>query len=447
MDHYQHNDAGEWAGRADAEYKWIDNAFLKSFRFGARYTDKEAITRETGYNWSLLSAQYWLPGGESYITDPGYEGASEEVDFSHFFRGDNPAIPGTWFPSASLVGSGTDSAYAILKASETQGWGWVPLGPEAYLDKTPATDNIAGGLNDQTEKTKAAYALLRFGSDGDGSMPHFDGNIGLRVFQTRNDASGSGLVLGTLSQTATVNACVAEATTRGYSNPADACSALQSALNFVSSPVEDNAVSPKNHYTDWLPSLNLRFFLQEDLFLRLAAGRAIYRPQFYQLNTFAQLGFNFDSFGIPVNYGTPQQQFAFTGTGASPDLKSQKSDQFDASLEYYFGNAGQLSAAVFYKKLSDLILAENTMETFTNADGQSLDFNVLRYVNADKASVKGVELAYQQFYDFLPRPFDGFGLLANLTYVDSNVPNVPLNIFDSSDLNFTTLDLPVEGVS
>ena len=68
-------------------------------------------------------------------------------------------------------------------------------------------------------------------------------------------------------------------------------------------------------------------------------------------------------------------------------------------------------------------------------------------MNADKATVKGIELAYQQFYDFLPRPFDGLGLLANFTYVDSNVPNVPLNIFDNSDVTSNKLDLPVEGVS
>ena len=99
----------------------------------------------------------------------------------------------------------------------------------------------------------------------------------------------------------------------------------------------------------------------------------------------AKVGFSrYYAYSLPVNYGTPQQQFTLTGTGASPDLKSQKSDQFDASLEYYFGNAGQLSAAVFYKRLRNLIIAENTVETFTNANGNSADFNLLRYVNADK---------------------------------------------------------------
>jgi TonB-dependent receptor len=457
MDHYQHNDAGEWASRADAEYKWLDNSFLKSFRFGARYTDKEAITRETGYNWGLLSSLHGLEwcGCSIPITGSQFQGDTTLVGFNNFFRGNNPAVPGTWFPSGGLVGQGPESAYETLKNARSQSWSWTPLGPNAYLNKTPATDNVSGGLNDQLEKTYAGYGLLRFGMD-DGPLGHFDGNIGVRVVRTENDASGSGLQVGNLQVAVPGNnnptideqvaVCAANAVAQGF-DPVQACAPLRTALIFKSATINDNPISPKNHYTDVLPSLNLRFFLQDNLFLRLAAGRAIYRPQFYQLNTFASLGFNFQSNGLPVNYGTPQQQFTLTGTGASPDLKSQKSDQFDASLEYYFGNAGQLSAAVFYKRMRNLIIAENTVETFTNVNGDSADFNLLRYVNADKASVKGFELAYQQFYDFLPKPFDGLGLLANFTYVDSNVPNVPLNIFDNNDVSFNKLNLPVEGVS
>lgn len=91
------------------------------------------------------------------------------------------------------------------------------------------------------------------------------------------------------------------------------------------------------------------------LFLRLAASGAIYRPQFDQLNTFATLNFNFDANGLPVNCGTSAQQATFTGTGASPNLHSQKADQADVSLEYYFGNLGEPSADFFYKRISGYI--------------------------------------------------------------------------------------------
>ena len=146
MDHYQHNDAGEWATRADAEYKWLDNSFLKSFRFGARYTDKEAITRETGYNWGLLSSLHGLEwcGCAVPITGSQFQGNSTQVGFNNFFRGNNPTIPGTWFPSASLVGQGPIDAFETLKNARSMTWSWTPLGPNAYLNKTPATDNVSG---------------------------------------------------------------------------------------------------------------------------------------------------------------------------------------------------------------------------------------------------------------------------------------------------------------
>jgi TonB-dependent receptor len=276
----------------------------------------------------------------------------------------------------------------------------------------------------------------------------------LRVVETRNDASGSGLQVSALTtlaalpdNAAKIAACQARATSLGY-NPAAACAAFTQALNFVGSTVADNPVNPKNSYTDWLPSLNLRWFLQDNLFLRLAASRAIYRPQFYQLNTFATLNFNFDPFGIPVNYGTATQQATFVGTGASPDLKSQKANQVDASLEYYFGHDGQLSMALFYKRISGYIVGLPTTETFTNAAGQSVDFVLTRYVNADKGTVKGAEFAYQQFYDFLPRPLDGIGLQANLTYIEnSGGANSPVNIFDPNQVTNAFANLPLEGMS
>jgi TonB-dependent receptor len=447
MDHYERNNATEWATRADAEYKFLDSPFLESFRFGVRHTDKEAITRQTGYNWGLLSALYGMDwcGCSIPINGSQFAGAAELFPYKNFARGDSgSSIPPMWFPSASMVSSGPQAAYnQYLQYARSMGWSWVPYGPDAYLQQNPRTDNVSGGLNDQTEKTLAAYGLLRFKND---RGIRFDGNVGLRVVQTRNDAVGSGLQVGTISGTTTVATCQTAAALQG--KPASICDPLAAAIAFSSATVNNNAVSPKNKYTDWLPSLNIRFFLKDSLFLRLAASRAIYRPQFYQLNTFASLGFNFDANGFPVGYGTPQQQPTFTGTGASPDLKPQKANQLDASLEYYFGNAGQLSAAAFYKRITGYIVGLPTTETFTNANGQSLDFVLTRYVNADKGTVAGGELAYQQFYDFLPKPLDGLGLQANLTYIhNSGGANSPVNIFDPNQVTNSFASLPMEGMS
>ncbi|MEW5903646.1 MAG: TonB-dependent receptor, partial [Pseudomonadota bacterium] len=43
--------------------------------------------------------------------------------------------------------------------------------------------------------------------------------------------------------------------------------------------------------------------------------------------------------------------------------------------------------------------------------------------NSSLAYIKGLELGYQQFYDFLPGWLNGLGLQANYTYVDSRTPS------------------------
>ena len=44
--------------------------------------------------------------------------------------------------------------------------------------------------------------------------------------------------------------------------------------------------------------------------------------------------------------------------------------------------------------------------------------------NGGDGTMQGFEIAYQQFYDMLPAPWDGLGLQMNYTYIDaSGVPN------------------------
>jgi TonB-dependent receptor len=51
--------------------------------------------------------------------------------------------------------------------------------------------------------------------------------------------------------------------------------------------------------------------------------------------------------------------------------------------------------------------------------GEDITYTISRPRNTGKGKLQGVELAYQQFFDFLPGPLSGFGAQANFTYVDS----------------------------
>lgn len=440
MDHIEHNTAGSWAERADIEYDFEDDSFLKSFRVGVRATQKEAITRQTGYNWAFLSQQFWGSGGGAPVflnetgtpANSGLPSQSELFEFTNFFRG-NVNMPGVgWFPAAGLL-TDTANAYSYLRSTQTSGWGWSPLTEDSYNSARPGGDNVSGGISRQYEDTKAAYALLRFGSPNSGDAGTFDGNIGVRVVETKNSAVG---LLTVSPITNTVASCLS------FGNSAAQCQPLADALAFYGTGGQLANYSFKNKYTNILPTLNLRYFASDQLQLRFAAGQAMVRPSFGQMVPYNTLSFSFQTNGLPSVTN------ARTGVGGNPYLKPTLATQFDASAEYYFGRSNSLTLALFYKRIKDYVFAGVTPETYT-ANGQTITFDVTRNINGDKGSVKGFELGYQQFFDFLPGPLSGLGVQGNFTFVDSNGGvNTAINTLDPNQTNNAAdMTLPLEGMS
>lgn len=450
MDHIEDNEAHEWASRADVEYTFTDSDFLKSFRVGGRFTDRNATTRQSTYNWSILSAQYWQRGNEVYLNQTGYAGGTQNaglpnqtslISFDNFFRG-KVSQPGAgfWFPSASLVQNGTANAYSYLKSTESNGWGWTPLS-DAYDQN--------GGTNNQIERTYAGYALLRFGMD-QSPLGRFDGNIGVRVIRTENEASGTPISIAAPTSSPTlcvVGTPITTGTRAGQTVNATDCANYAAAFKFAGGTITQ-ASAGSGSYTDALPSLNLRFFLKDNLQLRLAAAKAIVRPTFAQLNPYVQLGFNFDSVtGIATGVGANGQLTGFTGSAGNPNLKPTRSNQFDASIEYYFGRSNSITLAGFYKDISNYIFAGTTKQTFTS-NGQTLTFDVTQQTNGSKGKIKGFELSYTQFFDMLPGALGGLGFSGNYTFVDSSGgKNTAVNVFDSTQTGNAGLSLPLEGLS
>lgn len=444
MDHIENNDAHEWSYKADAEYSFDDDSFLKSFRLGLRGTQRDATTRQTGYNWALLSEQYWgATGHPVYLNQTGFDAAhqnaglpsqSEYFSYRNFFRGSVQSGGSWWFPSKGLVSNGIQNAYSYLKNTESGGWGWVPLSDD-YSLAAPAADNVSGGINDQTERTRAAYGLLRFGEDNS-FLGHFDGNIGVRVVTTRTTADGSAIRVA------------APTITCAPAMSAANCALIAQATAFAAGDIGALTQTASHSYTDVLPSLNLRFFLQDNLCLRLAAAKAIVRPTFSQLNPFTTLGFSFDSItGAPNGVGINGQPTAFTGVAGNPDLKPTRSNQFDASLEWYFGKSNSLTLALFYKDISEYIFAGVAQQTYTSG-GQTLTFDVTRQQNGSHGKIKGFELGYTQFFDMLPDALSGLGFQGNFTYVDSSGgKNTAVNVFDTNQTTNAATPLPLEGLS
>jgi iron complex outermembrane receptor protein len=170
-----------------------------------------------------------------------------------------------------------------------------------------------------------------------------------------------------------------------------------------------NGVDSHENYLNVLPSINARIGLMDNLQLRLAAGRTITRPNFADLNPLVSY--------VPSG-STGNQGYAGTGSGGNPELSPIKSDAYDASLEYYISPNTSVTGAVFYRKLKGYIQTYSQPEEFNvdPATGDPLIWLVSRPRNTGSGSLKGVELAYQQFFDFLPGFLSGFGAQVNGTY-------------------------------
>ncbi|WP_129648655.1 TonB-dependent receptor [Peristeroidobacter agariperforans] len=162
--------------------------------------------------------------------------------------------------------------------------------------------------------------------------------------------------------------------------------------------VEFPRASREGGYKKWLPSLNLRFDLRDDLVGRMTAGKVLARPNPSQLAFRRSL----DSVGL-------------TGSRGNPALKPYEALQYDLGLEWYFTQDGFLSATAFRKEISEFVI--NTSRQEESDDGTGTLYTVAFPVNGgEDVTINGIEAGAQYAFDFLPQPFNGFGALANVTY-------------------------------
>jgi TonB-dependent receptor len=162
-----------------------------------------------------------------------------------------------------------------------------------------------------------------------------------------------------------------------------------------------------NNYQYWLPSLNLKVQLTDNLIGRLAASRALAREGIQNTR-------NYFTFG--TNQGDPTR---LQGSAGNPYLRPAISDQFDLTLEWYFARVGSLTLNGFYKDIKGFFFQNIVPYEFTS-NGVTLAADIRQPDNFDgSGKVKGFEIAYQQTYDFLPGFLNGLGFSGSYTYIDS----------------------------
>jgi len=162
----------------------------------------------------------------------------------------------------------------------------------------------------------------------------------------------------------------------------------------------------KDDYTNVFPTVQAKYTIAPNLIARAIFSTGIGRPGFEQVAAASSV--DFSNSPVVISRG-------------NPNLKPITGDSFDLSLEYYLPSGGIVEAGLFDKEFSNYIVPR-VQHGVTNdplAPGQLAD--VTTFLNISSAYARGAELAYHQKFTFLPDPFDGLGVEANLTLVDSRI--------------------------
>ena len=417
MDHRDDNVADQLAWRADLKHSF-DSGFFQAIKFGVRLTDRAATSRDTGYDWQPVF-QTWQQGWAVIGPLPGLD-LNDQVNsslthlntFGNFYRGD-ASTPGSFFAPVLGTALGFPGSYLDIHEAAT------PYYACCYGQITPRNIRDPQWTNVQSETTTAAYAMLDFALDD----ILLDGNVGVRVVRTKNSASGYLIY---------PNSIYAPYLGAGESEP----------------------ITASNAYTDVLPSLNVRWEPIDNLIVRFAASKAIARPAFSDMQAYQVLSAN-PKDGVTVDPDNPQPlpvtDLNLTGSSFdNPYLEPMKANQFDLSLEWYFDpdKGGMAWINFFRKDIKDYFRNQSQLVAYPGADGNEYDYLVTQTINTGTARIQGAEIGWTQFFDFLPAPFDGFGISANYTYIDSST-EIPAEVdAQPVDTDGSTFgEMPADGLS
>ena len=178
-------------------------------------------------------------------------------------------------------------------------------------------------------------------------------------------------------------------------------------------------------YDNWLPSAVYTFEAADNLRFRLGYAKALGRPNY------------------PVMAGAETIDEAnLTITRANTDIRPRLSDSFDIGMDWFIAPGQYFSVAAFHKIIANQI---STVTTEEQIDGET--WTVRQPVNLDEVKVSGLEISYtDDKFEFLPAPFDGLGITANLTILDGqDGPAAGGNLISQPDYLFNIAALYSNG--
>ncbi|MGB8603043.1 MAG: TonB-dependent receptor [Rhizomicrobium sp.] len=381
-DQWTRSSGSETDWKTDGSYTFGETG-IKSVDFGVRYANRFGKNRADNggvlscYNsassYSQADTQYAAEVAAARSEACGYVSDSSSewwtVSMEDILPGSMSASRGSFMKGATDWGvrkwMTVNGKYAMSHIKDIRA---------AFGQSTDEPDADPSNTFGDREITWSGYGKVNYGFDVF-DMP-LSGNVGMRVVETKSTLNAYDY---SLEMTDTNSDGVYDVYTKTYT-----------------------PVTTKKDIVDWMPSLNTKLAVRDDLAVRLAIGRTVTRPTFAQLNPAQSLS----SGGLT---------YAATGSSGNPDLAPVKSNNFDLGLEYYFGTQNSVTASVFYRQIIGYVQTNTTTEVI---DGTS--YTMSKPQNGGQGFLQGLELSYTQFYDFLPGFWSGLGLQANATFIEGH---------------------------
>jgi TonB-dependent receptor len=354
--------------KVDGEWM-IDQGALAKVSFGAMISDRtlsskyNRTTRPMPWLWGDNSNAILLP--ESMFTT---------YDADGFLSGGTGSPEQSWLTfnsedffdyltSAEVVAQMDDPEYTQQLISDNDGF---------TMHQVPWTYEIS-------EELKAVYADAYF--DGELADMPWSVTTGIRYVETTSNAIGFSIPLLDLEPSTSKP---------GFVNAIEG---------------DDYAPTSVEHsYDNWLPSVNAKIEIVDDLIARFAYSKSITRPELDEMSPESGYG------GGDITN--------LSGWGSNPKLMPFESTNLDLALEWYYDEGSYAAIAMFTKDVDGYLTSEEVLEEVTVPSG-TYNFKVSRPVNSDKAEIEGYEVAIQHMFTSLPGPFDGLGFILNKTFVDS----------------------------
>lgn len=168
--------------------------------------------------------------------------------------------------------------------------------------------------------------------------------------------------------------------------------------------------------SEFLPSLNVAWDMNDDLVFRLAAARTMSRINYSDLS-------QAESYGPPVNINSPDSWTGRgSGTSANTGLEALMANQFDIGLEWYYAKGSAVGMALFKKYIKNIpIEATEIVERIHDCCNGPIEVEMRTKVGGGTATSEGIELFLQHSLE------NGLGLLTNYTYTNTSTTEVANN--------------------